>query len=54
MSDPAIVFATGTVETKFGLVKIPCPIFTVLVVVVFTELLGERYGDLTSGTVGES
>ena len=53
MSAPAIVFVFGTIKTKFGLVELPCPLFTVLVVLVFTELLGDMSHDLTSGTVGE-
>ena len=51
MSAPAIVFVVGTVETKFGLVGLPYSLFTVLVVLIFIELLGYRFGDLTSCTV---
>ena len=53
MLAPAIVIATGTIRTKFGLVRLPCPLFIVLVVLVFTESLGDRSRNLTSGSVGK-
>ena len=58
MSVPAIglisvVLTTGTFRSKFGLVRLPRPLFTALVLLVFTEILGDRSRDLTSGTVGE-
>ena len=51
MSAPAIVFATSTVETKFRLAGLPCPIFTALVLIVFIELLGDKSLDITFGEV---
>ena len=48
-----VVLTAGRVKTKFGLVELPCPLFTMLVVLSFTELLGDRSHYLTSGTVGE-
>ena len=51
MSAPAIVFAAGTVETKFWIVELPCLLFTALVLLVFTEVLGDKSLVLTSGEV---
>ena len=53
MSVPSIGFVGGTVGTKFGLVVLPCPLFTTLVLLAFIEILRERSHDLTYGTVGE-
>ena len=53
MLAPTIVFVVGIVRTKFGLVELPCPLFTVLVILVFTESIGDMSCDLSSGTVGE-
>ena len=53
MSALAIVIIHGTARTKFGLVELPCLLFTVLVVLVFVELLGDRSGDITSSIEGE-
>ena len=53
MSSLTIVFTVGIVETKFGLVRLPCLLFIVLIVLVFIESLGDRSLNITSGTVGE-
>ena len=53
MSAPAIVFAAGIVGKKIWLIRLPCPIFTVLVLLVFTKLLGDRSLDLTSEAISE-
>ena len=49
----AALLIVGTVETKFRLVRLPCPLFTALVLLIFTKLLGGRCSDLTFGSVGE-
>ena len=51
MSTPAIVFVVVTVRTKFGLVGLPCPLFTALVLLVFIELLVDKSLYLTSSTL---
>ena len=48
-----IVLTAGTLGTKCGLVRLPCPLFTTLVLLIFTKILGDRSRDLTYGTVGE-
>ena len=58
MSVPTIglngtVLTAGTVVTKCGLVRFPCPLFTALVLLVFIEILEDRSHDLTLGIVGE-
>ena len=53
MSAPTTIFVAGRVRTKFGLVRLPYPLFTVLLLLVFTKSLGDRSRNLTSGTVGE-
>ena len=57
MSVPAIgligvVFDGGTIGTKCGLVILPCLLFTVLVLLIFIEILGDRSHDLTYRIVG--
>ena len=51
MSAPAIVFIAGTVRTQFWLVDLPCPLFTMLVLLVFTNSLGDKSLDITSRDV---
>ena len=51
MSALAIVFATGTIGTKFWLFGLSCLLFTMLLLLVFTELLRDNSLDLTSGEV---
>ena len=52
MLTTSFVFVDVTVRVKFGLVRLPYSLFTMLVLLVFIELLGDRSCDLTSGTVG--
>ena len=47
------VLTIGTVGTKFGLVGLPCPLFTALEQLIFTQILGDWSGDLTYCTIGE-
>ena len=51
MSALAIVFDTCTLETKFWLVGLPCPLVIALVLLVFTNALGDKSLDLTYGDV---
>ena len=48
-----VVFTVGTVEKKIGLVELPCPLITALVLLIFTKILGDRSYYLTSSTVGD-
>ena len=49
-----VVLTAGVVGTKLGQVELPFPLFTALVLLVFTEILGDWSSDLTYGIVGES
>ena len=42
MLAPANVFTASTVITKFWLVGLPCPLFMTLVLIVFTNALGDK------------
>ena len=57
MSAPSLVFTASIVTTKFWLVILPCSLFAALVLLVFTNALGDKSLDLTSsdvcGDVGE-
>ena len=48
-----VVLNAGTIGKKFGLVGLHFSLFTSFVLLMFTKLLGDMSGDLTSGSVGE-
>ena len=48
-----VVLNASTIGTKFGLVGLHFSLFTSFVLLMFTKLLGDMSGDLTSSSVGE-
>ena len=51
ISTLAIVFTAGTVATQFWLARLLCPLFSMLVLLVLKNALGDKSLDLTYGDV---
>ena len=48
-----VVLDGGTIGTKCGLVRLPCPLFIALLLLIFTKIFGDGSCVLTYGIVGK-
>ena len=51
MSIQAIMLGPNIIGKTFGVFRLPCPLFTTLVLFIFIDLLGYEFVDITSGDV---